>query len=72
MRSSRRRFLGLAASGLAWSLSPALRGAHAAPLRLGFSLYGMKTLPLDRALGDRKSTRLNSSHEWISRMPSSA
>ena len=25
-----------------------------------------------RALVDRKSTRLNSSHEWISRMPSSA
>ena len=25
-----------------------------------------------RLLGDRKSTRLNSSHEWISRMPSSA
>ena len=25
-----------------------------------------------RYLGDRKSTRLNSSHEWISRMPSSA
>ena len=24
------------------------------------------------AEGDRKSTRLNSSHEWISRMPSSA
>ena len=24
------------------------------------------------ALSDRKSTRLNSSHEWISRMPSSA
>ena len=24
------------------------------------------------AVGDRKSTRLNSSHEWISRMPSSA
>ena len=23
-------------------------------------------------MGDRKSTRLNSSHEWISRMPSSA
>ena len=23
-------------------------------------------------LADRKSTRLNSSHEWISRMPSSA
>ena len=27
--------------------------------------------PLDGA-SDRKSTRLNSSHEWISRMPSSA
>ena len=26
----------------------------------------------DIAEGDRKSTRLNSSHEWISRMPSSA
>ena len=25
-----------------------------------------------RAATDRKSTRLNSSHEWISRMPSSA
>ena len=24
------------------------------------------------AMADRKSTRLNSSHEWISRMPSSA
>ena len=43
-----------------------------------------RTLPMDgvRVLGmaddahayelDRKSTRLNSSHEWISRMPSSA
>ena len=27
---------------------------------------------LCRCTGDRKSTRLNSSHEWISRMPSSA
>mgnify|MGYP003345125697 CR=1 FL=1 len=27
---------------------------------------------LGRAIPDRKSTRLNSSHEWISRMPSSA
>ena len=26
----------------------------------------------DQAFSDRKSTRLNSSHEWISRMPSSA
>ena len=29
-------------------------------------------LPGRIVLGDRKSTRLNSSHEWISRMPSSA
>src|ERR1044071_2344811 len=28
--------------------------------------------PQDSRLSDRKSTRLNSSHEWISRMPSSA
>ena len=27
---------------------------------------------VDAAAADRKSTRLNSSHEWISRMPSSA
>ena len=30
------------------------------------------TLALAALLLDRKSTRLNSSHEWISRMPSSA
>src|ERR1044071_2218305 len=29
------------------------------------------TLPAGRVTLDRKSTRLNSSHEWISRMPSS-
>ena len=36
-------------------------------------LKGLQTVPdiLVQAL-DRKSTRLNSSHEWISRMPSSA
>ena len=28
--------------------------------------------PRNRRIRDRKSTRLNSSHEWISRMPSSA
>ena len=27
---------------------------------------------ISQKLSDRKSTRLNSSHEWISRMPSSA
>ena len=41
-------------------------------------LYGALALALTVALAmylfarDRKSTRLNSSHEWISRMPSSA
>src|ERR1044071_8306179 len=33
---------------------------------------GTRAGPPPRAHGDRKSTRLNSSHEWISRMPSSA
>ena len=35
---------------------------------------GPIALDAERASGyrDRKSTRLNSSHEWISRMPSSA
>ena len=32
----------------------------------------MNDAQLKDAKGDRKSTRLNSSHEWISRMPSSA
>ena len=35
-------------------------------------LHQMNSLALDDAEADRKSTRLNSSHEWISRMPSSA
>ena len=34
-------------------------------------LYDLKTNFRNNTL-DRKSTRLNSSHEWISRMPSSA
>ena len=36
-------------------------------------VMGRKTLEsFPNGLPDRKSTRLNSSHEWISRMPSSA
>ena len=36
--------------------------------------YGICALIIDadKSAADRKSTRLNSSHEWISRMPSSA
>ena len=41
--------------------------------RLGYSPFTLAFLfLLYEAMGDRKSTRLNSSHEWISRMPSSA
>ena len=37
------------------------------------TLNGHKTLKANaQSSADRKSTRLNSSHEWISRMPSSA
>ena len=46
---------------------------------MGHSLYKTWKSPPGPAktkalllFGDRKSTRLNSSHEWISRMPSSA
>ena len=37
--------------------------------RLGFGLMKLSNTGSEE---DRKSTRLNSSHEWISRMPSSA
>ena len=41
---------------------------------VGFGRIGQKLGVMAKAIGmkDRKSTRLNSSHEWISRMPSSA
>jgi sugar phosphate isomerase/epimerase len=52
MNVSRRNFLHLASSGLVWRACSAARGATPAPLRLGFSLYGMKSLPLDRALAE--------------------
>ena len=32
----------------------------------------LRRLQEEQIAADRKSTRLNSSHEWISRMPSSA
>ena len=50
-----------------------VRGKVAALLELGSGFHpdlsGRENIYLN---GDRKSTRLNSSHEWISRMPSSA
>ena len=38
----------------------------------GLSVVGFMRSPLGGAHEDRKSTRLNSSHEFVSRMPSSA
>ena len=35
-------------------------------------MFGGRKIPEFMRGLDRKSTRLNSSHEWISRMPSSA
>ena len=35
-------------------------------------VLGYEFVDADLVIQDRKSTRLNSSHEWISRMPSSA
>ena len=57
------RFLG--ATGLG---PETLRAAATEP---GFLVAVLEHLMGDESL-DRKSTRLNSSHEWISRMPSSA
>ena len=45
---------------------------YASGARSTFVLSGRTTLPHWAGVSDRKSTRLNSSHEWISRMPSSA
>ena len=41
-------------------------------LLVGGALTAIFVPQLVRSFRDRKSTRLNSSHEWISRMPSSA
>ena len=37
-----------------------------------FSIFVIVDAAAEAAVGDRKSTRLNSSHEFVSRMPSSA
>ena len=65
-KNSRRDFLkfgALAGAGLGLG---ALPSAEAAPDPKALKLQGHDEI------SDRKSTRLNSSHEWISRMPSSA
>ena len=51
-------------------------GSREMPLPYGWGTGGIQVtasiIGADDKLKDRKSTRLNSSHEWISRMPSSA
>ena len=62
-------FLRIAAAAFP-SLVAATAGADGLPVTAP-----VRTEPVrfqDEILPDRKSTRLNSSHEWISRMPSSA
>ena len=49
-------------------LNAVIRGVTRRALAEGWEVVGFR----NGWAGDRKSTRLNSSHEWISRMPSSA
>ena len=51
---------------------PRLRGTAASALDNAAARPPLGLLKMMVAKLDRKSTRLNSSHEWISRMPSSA
>ena len=55
---------------LTWIFGPSNTSLHLIVIA-GLIFSTLLTLGLLRPL-DRKSTRLNSSHEWISRMPSSA
>ena len=58
--------------GVSIEVTPGITGL-VGPNGAGKSTLVRSILGLVRlAEGDRKSTRLNSSHEWISRMPSSA
>ena len=64
------RDFGVAVAGVQRTMLAFTLGFAFAHLFIGrlADLYGRRPV----ALIDRKSTRLNSSHEWISRMPSSA
>ena len=61
--------LGLA---LALALSQAALAVGAGSITVSNGSGGPNKSDLTTDTIDRKSTRLNSSHEWISRMPSSA
>ena len=73
----------LVAAPLAWAelwlmrkIVARLQGRKGPPFFQPFfdfvKLMGKRTVIPEGVDRDRKSTRLNSSHEWISRMPSSA
>ena len=49
-----------------------LAAAEAPSQAFARTTIDLGTVVTDLEKSDRKSTRLNSSHEWISRMPSSA
>ena len=59
---------GIAKNGTTATLS----GATVTHVANGYYTVALTTGNTDTVGRDRKSTRLNSSHEWISRMPSSA
>ena len=48
------------------------RGLLAATALVSLTAHGALSEDKPLRIGDRKSTRLNSSHEFVSRMPSSA
>ena len=65
IKEERRRKIYLSAVFLGLSLNIRIQSLFFAPLLLAMTLFPMRGI-------DRKSTRLNSSHEFVSRMPSSA
>ena len=67
------QMLGMLLGGIFWGILGDRKG-RLSVLFGSILLYSLANLAnaAIQTTGDRKSTRLNSSHEWISRMPSSA
>ena len=68
VHSSLVKKIDLTSPQIRWAMNQILTGVASEDEIKGF-LLGLKE---KGESADRKSTRLNSSHEWISRMPSSA